>query len=246
MYKLNIIKQTVGNHEAQLTGYLLDQSEEMAHIEERPAILILPGGGYKYTSDREAEPVAMKYLAEGYQAFVLRYTVGSDHSFYDALHDAQTAIKQMRKHAEKWHIASDQIAVIGFSAGGHLAASLATMSKKEYRPNALLLGYPCILSNRSDALAFDIPSVDEYVDEQTPETFIFSTFEDQVVPIENSLQFMLALDRYDVPFESHIMQKGGHGLSLANELTCSGRDELINDQFAEWFPLSVQWLRQVL
>lgn len=221
-------------------------SDELPHLDKRPAVLVLPGGAYKYTSDREAEPIALKYLAEGYHAFVLRYTVGEDHSFHDALHDAQAAISYIREHADDWCIDAEKIAVIGFSAGGHLAASLATMSDKKQRPNALLLGYPCILSNHNDVLAFDIPSVEEYVDEHTPETFIFSAFEDPVVPIENSLQFMLALNKYEIPFESHITQHGGHGLSLANEITALGRDDLINESFAKWFSLSVSWLKKIL
>ncbi|MFZ4453854.1 alpha/beta hydrolase [Salibacterium aidingense] len=135
----------------------------------------------------------------------------------------------------------DKIAVAGFSAGGHLAAALGTMGA--IRPNALILGYPCILSGIS--LAFSIPSVDNEVDDQTPPTFLFTSFEDARVPVKHSLRFMEALHQNNIPFESHIFQSGRHGLSLAKPLTSSGMKQLIDSDFSKWFDLTVSWLHRL-
>lgn len=232
------------NKESEMTAYLLDSPEEFRNIQKRPAVLIFPGGGYYMTSDREAEPIAMAYLAEGYNAFVLRYSVGKETSFSAALSDAEEALTRIRENTEKWNTDPEKIAVIGFSAGGHLAAALGTMGKD--RPNALILGYPCILSSLGDVLAFPVPSLDQEVDERTPPTFVFSTFEDSVVPIENSLSFMKALNDKRIPFESHIFQNGVHGLSLAKPLSSVGVKPLVDQDFAQWFDLSISWLHKVL
>src|SRR5690625_2036798 len=161
-------------------------------------------------SDREAEPIAMAYLAEGYNAFILRYSVGKESSFEEALSEAEDAISMIRENADQCNTDPNKIATIGFSACGHLAASLGTMGIS--RPNALMLGYPCILSD--PGLAFTVPSVNKEVDDLTPPTFLFSTFDDQIVPIAHTLSFMEALNKQGIPFESHIFQKGIHGLSL--------------------------------
>lgn len=227
-----------GNKEVTLTVYLLDNSKELSNITKRPAVLIFPGGGYNYTSDREAEPIATAYLAEGYNAFILRYSVGKKSSFAAALNDAEGAIALIRKNAEKWNIDHNKIATIGFSAGGHLAASLGTMGIN--RPNALILGYPCILSDLG--LAFPVPSLEKEVDNLTPPTFLFSTFEDKVVPIEHSLRFIQALNKNNIPFESHIFQNGVHGLSLAKPFTSNGLKSFVDQNFSQWFDLSITWL----
>lgn len=239
---MRIEKISFDNTEGCLTAYLLDQSPEFNNIDTRPAVLIFPGGGYYVTSDREAEPIAMAYLAEGFNAFILRYTVGHNSSFEAALSDAEKAIELIRSNAKEWNINQEKIAVIGFSAGGHLAAALGTMGNS--RPNALILGYPCILSDLG--LAFPVPSVEKEVNELTPSTFLFSTYEDEVVPIQHTLSFMQALNEKNIPFESHIFQKGRHGLSLAKSLSSSGLKHFVEEDFAQWFDLSISWLHKVL
>lgn len=239
---MKIERVNINNKEdVTLTAYLLDGSTEFSNITSRPAVLIFPGGGYYVTSDREAEPIAMAYLAEGYHACILRYSVGKESSFQQAFNDAEEAMALIHKNAEEWNIDQNKIATIGFSAGGHLAASLGAMG--DVRPNALLLGYPCILSD--PGLAFKIPSVDEEVDHLTPPTFLFTTFEDKIVPVHHTLKFMQALNKHEIPFESHVFQIGVHGLSLAKPLTSNGSQALVDKDFSQWFDLSISWLRQL-
>src|SRR5699024_6593055 len=203
---LNIEEKVLNNGKSILTSYLLNNSPEFKNITTRPAVLIFPGGGYHFVSDREAEPVAMSFLAEGYNAFVLRYSVGEGEEISSVFREAEEAIALIHQNADEWNVDKDKIAVIGFSAGGHLAASLATMVT--IRPDALILEYHCILL--SIKLAFAISSIEAEVYSSTPQSFLFSTFEDELVPIEHTLQFMQSLNDLQTPFESHIFQPGKH------------------------------------
>ncbi|MEE4194917.1 MAG: alpha/beta hydrolase [Anaerolineae bacterium] len=226
-----------------LACYRLDSSEELKNASVRPAILVLPGGGYFMCSDREAEPIAMAYLAEGYHAFVLRYSIGEHSNWPNPLDDAEQALALIRKNAADWGVDPQRIAVIGFSAGGHLAASLGILGKD--RPNAMLLGYPVILKQLVKRLNTTIPGLEGKTDAQTPPTFIFTTANDTVVAVANTLQLASDLDAQGIPFECHIFHDGAHGLSLAKPHTSRGYREYVKPDVAEWFPLSITWLQQV-
>lgn len=236
--RINIRKN---NDKVTLSAYVLDCGGELANTNKRPAVLIMPGGGYTVCSDREAEPVAMAFMAEGYHAFILRYSVGEKEKFQHALEDAENALKMIIDKSGEWHVDTDKIAAIGFSAGGHLAAALSTMG--EVRPSALILGYPCILEAMgNNVLAFDIPGLESKIDSKTPSTFLFSTFEDELVPINNTIRFMDELNKKNIPFEAHIFQKGRHGLSLAKPLSSAGFSCYVNREMSNWFPMSINWL----
>lgn len=145
---------------AQLIGYLRDRTVEMPAFNTRPAILILPGGGYAWCSKREADPVAMQFLQAGYNVFTLYYTCRSDETVpalrWQPLIDAAGAILHIRRNAEQFGTDPAKIAICGFSAGGHLAASTAILwdvepvqtalgiHGTEARPDAVVLGYPVI------------------------------------------------------------------------------------------------------
>lgn len=209
------------NPGATLTAYLLDTSKEMPNMTERPAVLVIPGGGYYMCSDREAEPIAMAFAVHGYNTFVLRYTVGEGKEFKMPLADAEEALALIREKAKEWHVTADKIAAIGFSAGAHLAAALSTMGST--RPNACILGYPCILSEISRILAFPVPSLDEYVDSSTPPTFIFGSATDKTVPIINSVKYAEALAENKVPFEMHILPRAGTASLCALRASATSR-----------------------
>lgn len=228
---------------ATLTGYVLDASDELSNTSVRPAVLVLPGGGYAFCSDREAEPIALAYLAEGFNAFVLRYAVGPDAPWEQSFADARAALAWVRKHAAELGIDPTRVAVAGFSAGGHLAASLGTAP--DGRPDALVLGYPVTLEEFGPVMGKQIPDLPAAVTKDTPPTFLFSTFADAVVPIRNSLAFLTALAAHEVPFESHIYVLGAHGLSLAKPLTANSEGSMTDAVVAQWLPDSVRFLHRV-
>ncbi|KAA8746148.1 alpha/beta hydrolase [Paenibacillus sp. UASWS1643] len=240
---MNLITIDLTNTNVTLTAYVLDSSHEMPNTHDRPAVLILPGGAYRACSDREAEPIAMAFLAEGYQAFTLQYSINQHAVFPKPLNDAEEALELIRENSSKWGIDPDKIAVCGFSAGGHLTASLGTMGK--IRPNAMILGYPCILESMSSIFPAPVPGVDNAVDALTPPTFIFHTYEDQLVPVSNALTFADALNRAKVPFEMHIFTKGVHGLSLARPHTSGGLRSMVDPAVAQWFRLCITWLSNI-
>lgn len=231
------------NDGATLTAYLLDASPEMPNASVRPAILICPGGAYRVCSDREAEPIAMAFLAEGYHAFVLRYSLNENAAFPHPLNDAEEALERIRLNSVEWGVDPNRVAACGFSAGGHLAAALGAMGR--VRPNALILGYPCILEAMGGILPAPVPAVDVAVDASTPPTFLFHTFSDTLVPVGNSLAMASALERAKVPFEIHVFQNGAHGLSLAKPSTSGGLRTMKDGDAAQWFGLCVAWLKNV-
>lgn len=123
---MKITQIPMGAHNAQLTCYLQDPCTEMPALDRCPAILIFPGGAYAFCSDREADPVALAFLNAGYNAFVLRYSVSQncpvEEVYTNAFAEAQEAMDYLHQNAGDLHIDPEQIAVVGFSAGGHLAA----------------------------------------------------------------------------------------------------------------------------
>lgn len=222
---------------------LLDNSPEMKNLDSRPAVLVIPGGGYSFCSDREAEPIAMLFASEGYHTFVLRYSIGkrgTDYCFEQPLSDAEKALDYIRTNADKFGVDPQKIAAIGFSAGGHLCSALGTISKN--KPNALILAYPCILKSIEKILACDIPATDECVTKDTPPSFIFHAADDTCVPVENSLAFALACAKNGVPFDLHIFENGGHGFSLGTPAVCMGQSKGMAES---WTTLCTRWLRQL-
>lgn len=226
-----------------LTTYISDISEEMKYANTKPAVLVIPGGAYKFCSDREAEPIALAYLAKGFNAFVLRYSLNDKAAFPTPLNDAEKALRFIRDKADEFHIYPDKIAVCGFSAGGHLAAAVSTMS--EEKPNACILGYPCILDSTSPILAKPVESLDRYVTPNTPPTFIFAARDDGCVPIKNSLRYANKLDENGVGFELHIFSHGDHGFSLANGIVCDKQGLKKCRQNSYWLDRSAEWLKEI-
>lgn len=239
------IEKIVLNEErnVSLTAYIPDISNEMPNMKEKPGVLVFPGGGYSFCSDREAEPVAFEFIAKGYNAFILRYSLNENSKFPTPLNDAVEALKIIRSKATEWSTIPDKIAVCGFSAGGHLAAALSTMST--VKPNACILGYPCIVEEIGKILANPVPGVEKYVTPQTPPTFIASAADDDVVPIENSLVYAKALGEHKVPYEMHIFSRGGHGFSTStNVVTIPERSEFVKNTKV-WIDMCLVWLKDV-
>ena len=224
-----------------LTVYLQEVGGEYQNLDSRPALLLLPGGGYHFCSDREADPVAFAYLKAGYHVFILRYSLGDDATWPNPLSDYEQAIALIRRNAGEWHVAADRIVVLGFSAGGHLAACAATMS--ENRPNAAILGYPVITGQTVYDYLPSAPDAAEAVDENTCPCFVFTTRTDNLVPMENTLRFLTALEKHEVAFESHIYANGPHGLSTGESGICR---EGYSNRYPNWVADSISWLGEVL
>ena len=242
----------------------------MPNVMKRPAVVICPGGAYSSCSPREADPVAFQFMAAGYHTFVLYYSLKEDAVFPNPLLDLCWAMKLIRENAEEFGVIEDQIAVCGFSAGGHLTASLGVYwndpeimersgcKNGENKPNALILGYPVISTSwmeRHDQLARIIGdndwestykklNVQTGVGKHTPPAFVFHTGRDAGVPPKDSIYFATALLDAGVPYELHIFPNGGHGLSLATPQVCT--PEVFLNQgdksFAQWVNLCVNWL----
>ncbi|MDK7952434.1 alpha/beta hydrolase [Lactobacillus paragasseri] len=230
----------------------IQNTEKCAQGRKRPAIIICPGGGYEEIADREGEPIAIKMMSYGFQSFVLNYSLTPAH-FPIALTELSTAIEYVRKNAKEFHIDPDAIWVAGFSAGGHLVASLGVYwhtdflqkygyQAEEIKPNGLLLGYPVITAGKyahrgsivnllgkdkaNEIEYLNEVSLELHVDRFTPPSFIWHTATDDVVPVNNSLMFANALKQNDVKFALTIYPEGGHGLSLGTIETAhkSGHD----------------------
>lgn len=234
-----------------LTPYLLAGSNSSS------AMVVLPGGGYAKKADHEGSAVAKWLNTIGIQAFVLDYRVAPYRHPYPMC-DATRAIQYVRTHARQYNINPDQIGIMGFSAGGHLAMTATVypvsaspkdedpVARVSSRPDCLVLGYPVISmgeythqGSRSNLLGAEAApelvaqlSLENQVHADVPPTFVWHTTDDQSVPVENSLMLALGLSKYQVEFALHIFKHGRHGLGLANE----------QPEVREWTTLCAEWL----
>jgi acetyl esterase/lipase len=226
-----------------------------------PAVIIAPGGGYQALAIAyEGIQEAYWFNAMGVAAFVLQYRLGPRYRHPIELGDAQRAIRMVRAKANEWNVTPDRIGMMGFSAGGHLAATTGThfdsgkpdaadvVERVSSRPDFLILAYPVIsmqasithagsrrnlLGENPDPKLVDDLSNELSVTNQTPPTFLFATTNDNVVPVENSVAFYLALTKAKVPAEMHLFQSGPHGVGMA----------LTDPALSPWTTLLANWLR---
>ena len=233
-----------GGADPTLTLYLPDNLTEMGRKDQkRPCLLICPGGAYAWCSQREAEPIALHFLPEGFNVFVLNYSVAPCR-FPTQLREVAAAMELIYRNAAQWHCDVRCVGIMGFSAGGHLAAHYSTcfdcVEVREVFPDskpvqASLLCYPVIsadpaaahqgsfenLLGHSPLTAEEIRrfSCNLQVGPHTPPTFLWHTATDGSVPVMNSLLYAQALAANRVPFELHIFPAGGHGLSTVDAQT---------------------------
>jgi acetyl esterase/lipase len=224
------------------------------------AVIIIPGGGYHIVAvSHEGYDVAKKFNEMGVAAFVVKYRIPDDQSMINKeigpLQDAQRAIQIVRQRAKEWSINPNHIGIMGFSAGGHLASTAGTHYKKpviandnkiNLRPDFMILGYPVISFTDSighigsrDNLIGKHPSqekIKEYsnelqVDASTPPTFLFHAKDDDVVKVQNSIDFYDALKKNNVKAEIYLYEKGGHGFGMNNSTSN-----------VKWMDLVKQWM----
>lgn len=254
---------------ATLTTYISNDEPEL-QIPPRTALLICPGGGYEWLSDREAEPIAKTFFAAGLNCFVLRYSLLENARFPKPLVEASLAMKHIRENAARYHIDPERVFAVGFSAGGHLAASLGTLWHKDYvyeaapmpyginKPTGTILSYPVINGgeiahrgsfdnlcgeDRNDPAVLEMYSIDKQVSEKTAPAYIWHTADDGLVPVQNSLVLAQALSRFHIPYEMHIYPSGIHGMALASTETWKGDPALKNDYVAGWVREAIHWIK---
>ena len=255
--------------DARLTTYLISPSEAI-EIKRRPLILVCPGGGYTFVSDREAEMFALQWNAYGFHAAVLRYSVAPA-VYPTALLELGKAMQMIKEHADAWDVDPDKILLEGSSAGGHLAASLGMFWNKPFlaeklgvdskmlRPAGMILNYPVItsgpyahddsfrslLGDRYEAKKAEM-SLENQVSADTPPAFLWHTNEDSSVPAENSLLLALEMRKHHIPVELHLYAKGGHGLGLADERTMCVDGSGVEPECQSWMELAYRWIREVI
>ena len=233
-----------------------------------PCMVVCPGGGYSMTSDREAENIAMHFVAEGYRSVVVRYSY-APHTFPQQLREVAGAMELIHQNADDWHIDVSRIAIIGFSAGGHLAAQYSNrfdcLEIRELFPEskpvqASVLSYPVITDDPQYKHAGSIKNYLGYepternekgcanecmVSEKTPPTFIWHTTEDQTVPVQNSLLYAKALSDYKVRYEMHIYPYGEHGLSTVDGVVYGEEKTPDITRARRWLEDAKTWLKMI-
>lgn len=229
-----------------IVTYIHEKNSEL-----RPAMIVVPGGGYCIVSDTEAEIVAKEFYNKGYNAFVVTYTTNLLMTIplkLQPLKDLSKAVRFVRKKSKQFSINPNKVVICGFSAGGHVTGSLAVhfgarelaldseYDKVSNRPDAVILSYPVITSGEyahkgsfrallgEDASLKELEymSLEKQVNKDTPPTFLWQTATDDVVPVENSYLYAKACKKHGVTFEHHVFGNGGHGMSLANEDWAAG------------------------
>jgi acetyl esterase/lipase len=225
------------------------------------SVVVCPGGGYGgLAMDHEGKQVADWLNGLGVSAFVLKYRLGPRYHHPAMLQDAGRAIRTVRAQSKEWNLDPKRVAILGFSAGGHLASTAGThfdagkadatdpVERESSRPDRMILAYPVIalatpyahVGSRRNLLGDNPPaelvsslSNETQVSPETPPTFLVHTNADTGVPPENSLLFALALRKAKVPLELHIFEKGRHGLGLGGG----------EPAFSEWPRLCENWLK---
>ena len=256
---MKMIHMTVPGHpHATLEGYLLDCELALGQSTCRPAVVVCPGGGYAYCSPREAEPVALRYAAQGYHAFILRYSTGWEAADFAPLQEVSWVIGHIRENAEAWHVDPDKIVTCGFSAGGHLALAAGLLA--ENRPNAMILGYPAVnvpnypgvnfmlqlLTGRREVTDADSAyfSLENHITQNSPPVFLMATAEDMLTNY-GALPVAQKYAALGLGYELHIFQHGPHGYSLADETTADGSCQMLNPAYAKWLDMSADWLHRL-
>ncbi len=260
----------------ELHCYIPSNYEEIEINRKRPAIIVCPGGAYRGCSERESEAIALQYLAADMAAFILYYSAGlGKATFPRCTLEALSAIKTVRENSEEWNVDPQKIAILGFSAGGHLAASTGAfwnseLSKEHFedyqlcKPNATVLCYPVItggefahLGSMHSLFGYEVTqeqrdsvSIEKLVTESYPPTFLWHTATDKGVPVQNSLLMATALAIHHIPFEIHVYPTGVHGLGLADERTAKHENgiparHLLEARPRRWVKDSISFLKDV-
>ena len=242
VFKINLKEEGYLVEGGVLEAILCDEPFDIADATwQRPAVIVVPGGAYEYTSKRECEPVALDFLSRGFQAFILHYQTVKDKACYpQQLLQIASAVDCIKKHAKDWRINENEVFAVGFSAGGHLVGNLSVAHHRvsqmigqtlHCKPTAVGLGYPVITkkcgyrathenllngyTDEAKEQIFKEIELDDMVTADTPPAYIWTTSTDSLVPSQNALRYPMALADNGVSYALHVYPQGEHGLSSA-------------------------------
>lgn len=227
---------------AQINLYIHDDDEP------RPAVLIMPGGAYRYCAPGEGRPVAVSYFNHGYNAFVLEYST-TDGMFNSpvapkekvlerAMEDVESAVMYINKNCDKLHVEKEKIAFLGFSAGANLV--LSSVLLKGLKPLCMILGYGAFSDEVINDLVKTKANLLNKVSAETPPIFMFMCQADPTVPATESLKLALRCAEENVPYELHCFVTGGHGLSLGTK-----QSGIVNSDYSKWFDMSLRFIENI-
>ncbi len=241
---------------APVTLYLHEDHDRLVAHRTRPALIVCAGGCYRWLSPRERDPAALAFAAMGYQTLLLEYSTGEHAGGLRPLRELAETVRIVRERAAEWHIEPRHVGVLGFSAGGHLAASLGVLWHElelgeACRPDALALSYPVITTGEfahresadnvtgGDETLRELLSLEKHVTERMPPTFVWHCTGDESVPVENTLLLVSAMQRAHVPYECHLFAGGAHGISV-----CTQEVETPDAARGAWLGLCRTWLNE--
>lgn len=281
---IEVIPIQEGVSSAALTAYVQEVPLGIQVKLNRPAIIICPGGGYVGFNEKEMEPIALRFLSAGFQAFVLSYSIGLGIGRFPApFIDAAKSVMIIRENAKQWGIDPNRICLCGFSTGGHVAATFAatwheqylaqalSVDNKWFQPNGLVLGYPLLdidqfqIKNKErnpkmyallEAMFGSVygtfyPSQENMrewgyknrITSHMVPTFLWTTLEDDLIDLQESIDFIKELKENQISFEYHVFEKGAHGLSLGDQIVANtqGKTDSIGNT-NRWMELALNWI----
>lgn len=210
-----------------------------------PGIVIIGGGSYKQLKERDTERVALKFATQAFQAFVVRYPTEEHKSYPDALKTIEQSFEYIYEHAQQLQLDVDQVGIVGFSAGGQLAADYSNQANTKAK--FVLLGYPVIKPTLDEKMGVQSRNVAFLVSPNTPPTFIWGSVKDKLAPyVEHIQAYAQALAQNKISFEIHEFGTGNHGIALADPWTGVVNDDRVDLHMSRWFYLAVEWLDEVI
>lgn len=265
--KIETISLATKSHttNATLTAYLQTPTPK-SPWQAFPPLIIVPGGSMTHITTEESEKTAIAFAAKGYQTFILRYTFINERVplYPQPLIDLSLAVQLVKNHRQQWHL-TDQLFILGFSAGGHITAlyndywstkwltDLTGIDKNILKPAKIILGYPVIDLNtgfpNSQAVinqwtnSPDRYAASQHVNDHNVPTFIWHTMDDPFVPVQNSINYSLALKEHHISQEIHLFTHGPHGMDIANQLVAHHKGGN-QPHVAHWVELADEWLLQ--
>lgn len=208
-----------------------------------PGLVIIPGGSYTKVADRDSERVAVTFASQAFQTFVVRYPVVEHRSYQNAKIAIDQAFEYLVGHAQELDLDPQQLGIIGFSAGGQLAAAYS--NRPDTKARFAALGYPVIQPLIDKRMGVTTENVAELINDQTPETFIWGSINDELTPyLDHIAIYAQALAKHHVKFELHEFATGNHGMALANYYTRIVNRNRTDNHLAKWYPLFLEWFKR--